>query len=76
MGYFMRGGALTAFDSLLGQMMGAPAVQLLCDDQANQIVVFRNNLVDSLEIAAVVDKHKPLHSDQLALARACGCLVL
>jgi 6-phosphofructokinase 1 len=75
MGYFMRGGVPTAFDSLLGQMMGARAVQLLCDAQANRVVVFHNNCVDSLEIAAVVDKHKPLHPDQLALARARGCLV-
>jgi len=75
MGYFMRGSAPTAFDSLLAQMMGARAAQLLCDGQANRVVVFRNNCVDSLDIATVVDKHKPLHPDQLALARMRGCLV-
>jgi len=75
MGYFMRGSAPTAFDSLLGQLMGARAVQSLCDGQRSHMVVFRDNRIDALQLADVVDKRKPLHPDQIALARARGCLV-
>jgi 6-phosphofructokinase 1 len=75
MGYFMRGSAPTAFDSLLGQVLGARAVDLLQDGQANRLVVFRNNCVGSIDLAKLIDKKKPLNSDQMALAKARGCLV-
>lgn len=75
MGYFMRGSAPTAFDSLLGQMLGAKAVELLCEGQPDRLVVFCNNHVDSVEIASVVDKKKPLNPCHLALARTRACLV-
>jgi 6-phosphofructokinase 1 len=74
-GYAMRGAEPTAFDVLLGQAMGARAIELLCEQDAGRLVVFRDNRVDSMPLQAQPSERNPLNAHHLELARTRGCLV-
>jgi len=43
LGYLQRGGRPTAVDRMHASMMGAYAVDLLCDGKSNRVVAFKNN---------------------------------
>jgi len=73
-GHAMRGARPTAFDSLLGQRMGLHAIQLLYWEEANRMVVFRNNRVDSIDLAEPEGRHRPLAPELVELATMRSCL--
>ena len=74
-GHAMRRARTTAFDALLGQRMGKHAIELLYWGEANRMVVFRNNRVDSIDLAEPEGRSRPLDPEQVELATMRGCLV-
>jgi len=74
-GHAMRGARPTAFDALLGQRMGKHASELLHGGEANRMVVFRNNRVDSIDLSEAAGRSRPLDLEQVELATMRGCLV-
>ena len=75
MGYAMRGKIPSGFDSILGKSMGCKAVETLVHSEPGQIVVFRNNHVETLDIAEVIGKKKPLNPDLLDYAQKMGVIL-
>ena len=75
LGYAMRGAPPSAFDILLGQLMGAKAVELLQQGQHGRMVAFCDNRISSIRLRELDGKRRELHPQQVQLADLLGCLV-
>ena len=62
LGRLQRGGSPSAHDRILAARLGAKAIELLCDDDANKCVGIRNNQIVATPIEEAIEmKHEHTH---------------
>jgi len=72
LGHVQRGGSPTAFDRVLATQFGHHALRLLVEGAANQLVVWKNGALASVDIESVAGKQRrvPLDHPLIQAARA------
>lgn len=64
LGHLQRGGSPTAVDRMHASMMGALAVDLLCDGESNRVVAFKNNEYVHFDIDEALAMEKDISDRQ------------
>ena len=68
-GYAQRGGSPTARSRLLASRFAEKAVELLCKEEGNRVVVLQKNSIGSIELAKACCNKKPVDLSLLELAK-------
>ena len=68
-GYAQRGGSPTARSRLLASMFAEKAVELLCKEKGNRVVVLQKSGIGSIELAKTCCNKKPVDLSLLELAK-------
>ena len=62
LGYMQRGGRPTARDRMMASMMGAYAVDLLCDGKSNRVVGTRDGKLMDMDIDEALKMNKEINA--------------
>lgn len=65
LGYMQRGGAPSAKDRVYASIMGAKAVDLLCDGKSNRVVGYEHGEFVDFDIDAALEMHKKIDDYQV-----------
>lgn len=68
-GYAQRGGSPTARSRLLASRFAEKAVELLCKEEGNRVVVLQKSVIGSIELAKACCNKKPVDLSLLELAK-------
>ncbi len=68
-GYAQRGGSPTARSRLLASRFAEKAVELLCKEKGNRVVVLQKSVIGSIELAKTFCNKKPVDLSLLELAK-------
>ncbi|WP_077610134.1 6-phosphofructokinase [Clostridium sp. Marseille-P2415] len=69
LGHMQRGGAPTCKDRVYASIMGARAVELLCDGKSNRVVGYRHGEFVDYDIQEALDMTKDIPEDQYQISR-------
>lgn len=69
LGYIQRGGTPSAYDRLIGTRFGVGAVELIKEEKYGYMVSLHNNMIQSVPIAAAIEKRKTIDMDIYEMAR-------
>jgi len=69
LGYLQRGGSPTAVDRMHASMMGALAVDLLCDGKSNRVVAYKNSQYTDFDIYEALAMKSDLNARQDEVSR-------
>lgn len=69
LGHMQRGGAPTCKDRVYASIMGAKAVELLCQGKSNRIVAYKHGDYVDFDIQEALGMHKDIPEDQYQISR-------
>lgn len=69
LGHLQRGGTPTAVDRMHGSMMGALAVDLLCNGKSNRVVAYKNDQYTDFDIDEALAMQKDISDKQNEVSR-------
>lgn len=69
LGHMQRGGAPTCKDRVYASIMGAKAVELLCNGQSNRLVAYKNGEFVDFDIQEALSMKKDIPEDQYQISR-------
>lgn len=69
LGHMQRGGAPTCKDRVYASIMGARAVELLCQGKSNRIVAYKQGDYVDFDIQEALNMHKDIPEDQYQISR-------
>ncbi|HOD12417.1 MAG TPA: ATP-dependent 6-phosphofructokinase [Candidatus Omnitrophota bacterium] len=69
LGYIQRGGTPSAYDRLIGTRFGVGAVELIKEERFGYMVSLHNNMIQSVPIAAAIEKRKTIDMGMYEMAR-------
>ena len=67
LGHIQRGGSPTARDRVMASIMGARAVEILCEGKQNRIVALKNGKIEDIDINEALQMKKDLDYDLVQL---------
>ena len=70
LGHMQRGGSPTCKDRMYASIMGAMAVDLLCDGKTNRVVGYQNGEFTDFDINEALAMQKEIDAYQVEIARA------
>lgn len=74
LGYMQRGGSPTCTDRVHASMMGAYAVDLLCDGKSNRVVGYKNDQYVDFDITEALEMKKDIPEYQCRISKALAIL--
>lgn len=69
LGHMQRGGTPTCKDRVYATIMGAKAVQLLCEGKSNRLVAYKHGEYVDYDIQEALNMTKDIPADQYAIAQ-------
>lgn len=69
LGHMQRGGAPTCKDRVYASIMGAKAVELLCQGVGNRIIAYKHGEYVDFDIQEALNMHKDIPEDQYQISR-------
>ena len=69
LGHMQRGGSPTAKDRVYASIMGAKAVELLCEGKTNRVVGYKHGEYIDVDIDEALNMEKKLPEYQLEIAK-------
>lgn len=69
LGHMQRGGAPTCKDRVYASIMGAKAVELLCNGQSNRVVAYKHGDYVDFDIQEALNMHKDIPEDQYQISK-------
>ena len=69
LGHMQRGGAPTCKDRVYASIMGAKAVELLCEGKSNRVIAYKNGAYVDFDIQEALAMHKDIPEDQYQISK-------
>ena len=69
LGHMQRGGAPTCKDRVYASIMGAKAVELLCEGKSNRVVAYKHGEYVDFDIQEALAMHKDIPEDQYQISK-------
>lgn len=69
LGHMQRGGAPTCKDRVYASIMGAKAVELLCEGKSNRVVGYKHGDYVDFDIQEALNMHKDIPEDQFQISK-------
>lgn len=69
LGYMQRGGAPTCKDRVYASIMGAKAVELLCQGKSNRVVAYKHGDFLDFDVQEALNMAKDISEDQYAISK-------